>query len=220
MYASWGMPMGGRNILKHSSNPLGSLFVPFAFGLDWTGFSNIIDCLSKKYWRCIGATLGLWKGFQARSYMYTCERKAFPESKTLCLSWKGSELGPEPLFMKVCYFPSPSPWIQLKRLVEKGISDYFGCFCFLLHISWIFACELHFSGTTLLCNFFSLACSSFLRNNVCIKVSVFQAASFVYAAFIVWSNKRILVYLRVFELPFYLARTGTDLLFSWNRIVT
>ena len=27
---------------------VGSLFVPFAFGLDWTGFSNIIDCLSKK----------------------------------------------------------------------------------------------------------------------------------------------------------------------------
>ena len=70
--------------------------------------------------------------------------------------------------------------------------------------------------------FFSLACSSFSRNNVCIKVSVFQVASFVYAAFIVWSNKRILVYLHVFviELPFYLARTGTDLLFSWNRIVT
>ena len=108
-----GYANGGRNILKHSSNPLGSLFVPFAFGLDWTGFSNIIDCLSKKYWRCIGATLGLWKGFQARSYMYTCERKAFPESKTLCLSWKGSELGPEPPFMKVCYFPSPSRWIQL-----------------------------------------------------------------------------------------------------------
>ena len=57
---------------------------------------------------------------------------------------------------------------------------------------------------------------------VCIKPSVFQAASFVHAAFIVWSNKRILVYLRVFviELPFYLARTGTDLLFSWNLIVT
>ena len=30
------------------------------------------------------------------------------------------------------------------------------------------------------------------------KPSVFQAASFVYAAFIVWSNKRILVYLCVF----------------------
>ena len=47
------------------------------------------------------------------------------------------------------------------------------------------------------------------------KPSVFQAASFVYAAFIVWSNKRILVYLHVFviELSFYLARTGTDLLF-------
>ena len=64
--------------------------------------------------------------------------------------------------------------------------------------------------------------SSFSRNNVCIKPSVFQAASFVYVAFIVWINKRILVYLRVFvtELPFYLARTGTDLFFSWNRIVT
>ena len=43
-----GVCQWGHNILKHSSNPLGSLFVPFAFGLDWTGFSNIIDCLSKK----------------------------------------------------------------------------------------------------------------------------------------------------------------------------
>ena len=33
--------------------------------------------------RCSGATLGLWKGFQARSHMYTYERKAFLESKTL-----------------------------------------------------------------------------------------------------------------------------------------
>ena len=32
---------------------------------------------------CTGATLGLWKGFQARSHMYTYERKAFLESKTL-----------------------------------------------------------------------------------------------------------------------------------------
>ena len=68
---------------------------------------------------------------------------------------------------------------------------------------------------------FSLAYSSFSRNNVCIKPLVFRVASFVHAAFIVWSNKGILVYLRVFviELPFYLVRTGTDLLFSWNRIV-
>ena len=46
-YAGWGMPMGAQRKLKHPSKPLGSLFVPFAFGLDWTGFSNIIDCLSK-----------------------------------------------------------------------------------------------------------------------------------------------------------------------------
>ena len=40
------------------------------------------------------------------------------------------------------------------------------------------------------------------------KPLVFQAASFVYAAFIVWSNERIFVYLHVFviELPFFLAR--------------
>ena len=54
------------------------------------------------------------------------------------------------------------------------------------------------------------------------KTPVFQAASFVYAAFIVWSNKRIVVYLRVFviELPFISQGSGTDLFFSWNRIVT
>ena len=34
-----------RNVLKHSSNPLGSLFVPCAFGLDWTCFSNIFFLL-------------------------------------------------------------------------------------------------------------------------------------------------------------------------------
>ena len=47
-------------------------------------FWTWLDKFFKHYWlfiqeiRCIGATLGLWKGFQARSYMYTCERKAFP----------------------------------------------------------------------------------------------------------------------------------------------
>ena len=44
-----GVCQWGRNVLKHASKPLGSLLVPFAFGLDWTGFSNIIDCLSKIY---------------------------------------------------------------------------------------------------------------------------------------------------------------------------
>ena len=56
--------------------------------------------------------------------------------------------------------------------------------------------------------FFSLACSLLSRNNVCKKTPQFSKwQSFVYAAFIVWSNKRIFVYLRVFaiELLFFLA---------------
>ena len=68
---------------------------------------------------------------------------------------------------------------------------------------------------SLLCSLSSERYCSCFCNNVCKKPSVFQAAYFVYAALIVWSNKRILVYLHVFviELPFYLARTGTDFLF-------
>ena len=41
MWSSSGPDKIKQNVLKHSSKPLGSLFVPFAFGLDWTGFSNI-----------------------------------------------------------------------------------------------------------------------------------------------------------------------------------
>ena len=37
---------------------------------------------------------------------------------------------------------------------KTGISDDFGCFCFLLQISWIFACNLHFSWKALPRKFF------------------------------------------------------------------
>ena len=53
--------------------------------LNGSGISSI-NWLFIQEIRCIGATLGLWKGFQARSYMYMYERNAFPESKTL-QSW-------------------------------------------------------------------------------------------------------------------------------------
>ena len=47
-----GYASGGRNVLKHSSNPLGGLFVPFAFGLDYTGFHTLLIVYprNKMYW--------------------------------------------------------------------------------------------------------------------------------------------------------------------------
>ena len=42
-----------------------------------------------------------------------------------------------------------------------------GCFCFLLQISWIFACDLHFCWTWTLPHNFSSFFASFLRNKVC-----------------------------------------------------
>ena len=48
-----------------------------------------------------------------------------------------------------------STWESMwRRLWKRGISDDFGCFIFLLQISWIFACGLLFSWKTFPCNFF------------------------------------------------------------------
>ena len=76
-------------------------------------------------------------------------------------------------------------WVGLiwRGLWKKGISDDFGCFCFLLQISWIFACDLHFSWKTLLCNYFCWLALCFREITYAKNPSVFQAAIFCLCSF-------------------------------------